>query len=76
MKHKKVIAWANVPSRLPIGFTVTAWLFLDRLHVPGWAWGAAGVCTAFIWAASIYGMVTQETVDIFEARGVLRKDYE
>ena len=67
-KDKKVISLKNVPSKPPIWQTVTAFLLLDRLNSPEWVWGAVGVFFLLIWGASIYGMVTQKHVDIFEDR--------
>lgn len=34
-----VISQLNLPTPLPISFTIAVALLLDRAHAPGWLWG-------------------------------------
>lgn len=62
----KVIRYKNLPSSLPINFTVCTWLLMDRFPVPQWAWGVWATLLFILWVVSIIGLLTQKTVDIFE----------
>ena len=42
MKGRDVVARKHRINHLPVGGTVLWWLLLDRLHAPGWVWGATG----------------------------------
>ena len=72
MKNEmKVVARKNLPSKLPIGMTATAYLLMDRFHVAGWIWGAAGVILLFFWAAAIYHVWNETPVEIFDGKKML-----
>jgi hypothetical protein len=68
MKDLKVIAWKNLPTRLPIWGSLVVWLTLDRLHAPGWVYGAAGAVVGIIWIICIVLLIHEKQVDIFEPR--------
>jgi hypothetical protein len=68
MKHPKVVAYKQLPARLPILATLVWYLFLDHLHVPGWAWGIAGTVFAFVWIGSIASLWLQEPTEIVELK--------
>ena len=62
----KVIDFKNFPSKLPVTSTIAVYLLLDKFNVPGWTWGIVGTIYAIVWVASIYGIIKQESVDIFK----------
>lgn len=64
MKPKKVVAFKNLPSRLPLWQTLTWFLTMERFNAPQWLWGCLGLLFVFFWCESIYGICTQEKVDI------------
>lgn len=66
MKIKKVIAYEQLPARLPIWISLTAWLLLDRFHPPGWVWGMVGTVFAFLWLVSIIDMVREQRIKLTE----------
>jgi hypothetical protein len=53
---RDVIANEYMPVRLPVIPTVALWLLLDRLAVPGWAWGVFWTVFAFLWFSSTLGL--------------------
>jgi hypothetical protein len=38
MVKKKVVGWWYLPARVPWGFILAAYLLLDRVQAPTWAW--------------------------------------
>lgn len=64
MKHNKVVAFKNLPSRMPLWPTAVTWLVMDRIHAPGWAWGVAATVMVSAWISSLYGMATQKLTEI------------
>jgi hypothetical protein len=62
----KVLAWSNMPTRLPLIPSMVFYLFLDHFKAPGWIWGAACVLIGFIWLVAIIGLFTQEQVDVIK----------
>lgn len=66
MKSYKVISSKNLPIRLPVFATITTGLLLDRLHSPGWVWGAMGAMLAIIWIGGIVGICRQQSVELFK----------
>ena len=63
-KRKKVIKANNLPYKLPIWASFTAWLALDHWNAPQWVYGAVGLFFLIVWINSIVGMVTQESIDL------------
>lgn len=62
----KTIAGKNLPFRPPIVGTATAWLVLDRLSPPDYAWGVVGTLYALVWIAFLVSALHRETVDLFD----------
>lgn len=62
---KRVIAYDNIPFRLPIGGTATVWLLMDRFNPPGWVWGAMAVLVAIWWVVWLYAITHQKEVNLF-----------
>jgi predicted PurR-regulated permease PerM len=57
---RQVIGRRYLPAQLPIFQTLTAWLFLDRIHASGWVYGVIGTLLAVVWIACIYALATHE----------------
>jgi hypothetical protein len=66
MAKKYVIHSKNLPTKLPVWQTLTTWLALERGNAPEWLWGAAGLLFLTVWAVSIYGLIKEERIDVFE----------
>ena len=65
MKNE-VIAFKNLPSRLPVIQSIVFWLLLDRVQPPRWCWGVIGTVLAFIWVVCLVGFFKQKEVDILK----------
>lgn len=59
---KKVIAVKYLPVRPPIGWTIVAWLVLDRFGNNPTAWGIVGTLLVILWIAAIIAIFTQDMV--------------
>ena len=66
MSKTKVIKISNLPTKLPIIFTATVYLLLDKFNPPGWVWGTVGVAILLLWVICIGTMVNDKYVDIFD----------
>jgi hypothetical protein len=66
MKARKVISLKALPARIPVIPTCVAWLMLDRLDAPGWAWGVVMTFIGIVWIGSIAAIWINEYVDPFE----------
>lgn len=66
MKRSKVISHKNLLSRLPVMTTIVIWLFLDRLHPPGWCWGAAITLLVILWIGGIVSIATETETKLSE----------
>lgn len=64
MDTPQVISWKNMPARLPIWTTATAFLLLDRFKANGVVWGIAGTIFFFAWIVSIIQMFRENRVDM------------
>jgi len=64
MTKLQVVSFKNLPARFPIVGTCVAWLMLDRLHAPGWLWGAIGAGVILIWTAVIIACIREVRVEI------------
>jgi hypothetical protein len=49
MSKQKVVARKQLPAYPPVSLTLAIGLTLDRLHAPGWVWGAIGVYVVLVW---------------------------
>ncbi|MBN9356216.1 MAG: hypothetical protein J0I15_07200 [Herbaspirillum huttiense] len=66
MTKRKVISRKNLPTRMPIALTIALGLLLDRCAAPGWVWGVAGTLMAVVWVAVIFGMFTEDDVEVLK----------
>jgi hypothetical protein len=66
VKAKKVVAYENLPARLPIWTSATAWLLLDRFKPPGWAWGVVGTIFVFLWIICLIDLSREERIKLKE----------
>lgn len=66
MKHPKVLHPKHLPGRLPLLQTLLWYLFLDKIHAPGWVWGVMGTLMVLVWAVSIYNLIVEEKVELKE----------
>lgn len=64
---KRVIANNNLPTRLPLWSTATWFLLMERFNAPQWLWGSLGFFFLLAWGAAIYGVVTEEKVDLLKS---------
>lgn len=62
----RVIAFKNLPFRLPIGGTLVIVMALDYYNFPEIAKGIVYGLLALTWIAAIVGVVTQKQVNILE----------
>lgn len=61
---RRVIPYRELPSTLPVWRVLTLGLLLDRLHMPGWVWGAvAMLCLGWLGLA-LLAMVTERAVSV------------
>lgn len=72
MKTKKVISTNNLPARLPIYQTLTAWIALDYFNAPQWLWGAIGLFFIILWIVAIITISNQKHIDLFDDK--MKKD--
>lgn len=63
---RKVISPKNLPTRLPVTFTMVLGLLLDRYDVPGWMWGAAGAIMLLIWVAAVISKVYEDSAEVLK----------
>lgn len=63
---RQVISVKNLPTRLPVTFTMVLGLLLDRYDAPGWMWGAAGAILLLIWVVAVIGKVYENSVEVLK----------
>ncbi len=63
---KQVLAFSNLPTRLPLGSTVLYCTVLDYWNAPQWLWGAFGVLYGIIWMVSLYDISREQKVDLLK----------
>lgn len=66
MSDKKVIKFANLPTRLPVSTTLLVWLAMDVWNFPMWAKGGLWTLLALIWIGSAINVWQEKHVNIFE----------
>jgi hypothetical protein len=59
-----VISQLNLPTPLPISFTIAVALLLDRAHAPGWLWGMFFTIMAIVWIIAILASWSERYVKI------------
>lgn len=69
----KRISRSNLPVKLPVTLTALVWIYCDAYNVSDITIGVASTLMVIIWIASIYGIVTQETVDLFKEKQQIKK---
>ena len=65
---KKVIKYNNLPTRIPLWSTIVAYLLLDKLNAPGWAWGALGLFFVIGWMVCLLSIFNDDYIDIFKEK--------
>jgi len=73
-KRTRVVAYKNLPARLPVWSTITIWLVFDRLKMPGWVWGAAGCLFIILWIVRFIEFWQQVETDIFDFSDLRAKE--
>lgn len=68
MTRKKVIAFKNMPSRIPFWCLFIVWLMLDRLKPAGWIVGAVWTIVVVMAIADVISFFTQIEVDVLEEK--------
>lgn len=66
MKKVKVLQYNNLPTRPPAVSTALMYLLLDKYNAPGWLWGVIATLYAITWIVTIWKMIDEENVDIFD----------
>lgn len=65
---RKVISSKNLPTTIPISWTLVFAFALDKWNAPQWLWGAIGLLVLFAWIGTITTKIKEEEVDIFEEK--------
>lgn len=73
MKKRHVLATKNLPKSLPVQSTIVAWLALDHIKAPGWAWGVSGTIVVIGWVCSLFLVFTQKEIDIINPEKSTKK---
>jgi hypothetical protein len=63
---RKVVSSHALPTNIPVSFTISLFLLLDKFQAPAWAFGAFWTLAVLFWLAAIYKVFADEYVDIFE----------
>lgn len=63
----KVIAAKNLPAKLPIITTLGCLISMDHFHIAQWGVGIIYFLLVLQWIFSIYKMIIQKDVDVFNA---------
>lgn len=63
-REMKVIPYSQLPTKLPLTFTMALMMFLDWTHMPPWVWGAAGFFLVILWLLCIAAIFTEKHVRI------------
>ena len=66
MKTRKVIAWQNLPSKMPFQLTITTYLLLDKLKANDIVWGICAALIILIWLNWILACLVESSVDLKE----------
>jgi Ca2+/Na+ antiporter len=74
MKKKKVLSYKSLPTRFPtLTLFVVAFLLFDNQAKTFW-WGAFAMLAVLCLVAVIFGIASEENVDIFDENGKIKKD--
>ena len=66
LEKREVISRKNLPTRLPLWFTVVALFILKEQDAAGWIWGMAITLLVLLWICAILSVFTEINVDVFE----------
>ncbi len=66
MEKRQAIDPKNLPGRPPITLTLLVWIALEHWHAPEWAYGMAITFGVLLWGVALYGLFTEEYVDVFK----------
>lgn len=69
MSNLKVISRKNLPTNLPIRFTILVLLVLEVYSLSTFWWGVCGTLVFIIWIVNITLIWKQDLVDIFDKEG-------
>jgi hypothetical protein len=61
---RKALSYKNVPRSLNLQIFATAWLLLDRLNPPLWAWGMVGTLCGLIFIVKIIDFLEAEDFEL------------
>ena len=66
MAKRKVISWRQLPTRVPgvIWTGLLLWMFLDRLKVRDWIWGAVATIWVIVLVSAIAAATSEESADV------------
>ena len=67
-KKIKVISFKNLPGRLPIHPSVTAYLALEYWKADQLIYGIVGTLFVFLWIYAIQRIITQKEFDVFKTQ--------
>lgn len=66
MNKVKVISYQNKAASIPISWTLSIWLFMDKMGASPVLFGVFYAFITVVWALSIWKIIIQEQVDIFK----------
>ena len=64
MKRSTVIKSSSLPRRSPLGLAILFWLLLDRLGVPGWAFGVLWTLVGLLVLIWVISFKTESAQDV------------
>lgn len=64
MTKKYVIAYSNLPARLPVTNTLIVWLLLNATHPEGWIVGATWTAMTLLWVVALIVVFTQNSKSV------------
>jgi len=66
METPKVISWKNMPTRLPIWTSATAYLLLEHFNASQVIWGVVGTIFGLGWIVAVIQLFREEKVELFK----------
>ena len=63
---RKVIAYKNLPAKLPLTQTLLVLLILDKYNAPQWVWGVVITIYSLLWILSIVSIANEKLYDLFD----------
>jgi hypothetical protein len=65
---KPVISSANLPTTLPISWTLVGFLLLEKFSAPTWVWFAALWVYLIVWVVTIIRLRKEEQIEVFNSQ--------